>query len=42
MAAEDGVRLPGSRRDSLAIRAADQGLDIPEALHARLVAIAAS
>jgi (2R)-3-sulfolactate dehydrogenase (NADP+) len=42
MEAEDGVRLPGSRRDALAARAADQGVEIPEALHARLVALAAS
>ena len=42
MQAEDGVRLPGSRRDALAARAADQGVEIPEALHARLVALAAS
>jgi (2R)-3-sulfolactate dehydrogenase (NADP+) len=42
MEAEDGVRLPGSRRDALAARAADQGVEIPEALYARLVALAAS
>lgn len=42
MAAEDGVRLPGSRRDALAASAADQGIEIPEALHQRLEALAAA
>lgn len=42
MAAEDGVRLPGSRRQANAARSAEQGLDMPEALHARLTALAAS
>jgi (2R)-3-sulfolactate dehydrogenase (NADP+) len=36
MQAEPGVRLPGSRRDALAARAAAEGLDIPDALLARL------
>lgn len=36
MAAEDGVRLPGSRRDALSAAAADHGVEIPEALHRRL------
>ena len=40
MAAEDGVRLPGSRRDALAARAAAEGVEIPDALHARLLALA--
>jgi (2R)-3-sulfolactate dehydrogenase (NADP+) len=42
MAAEDGVRLPGSRRDGLAARAAAEGVEIPDALHQRLTALAAS
>jgi (2R)-3-sulfolactate dehydrogenase (NADP+) len=42
MAAEEGVRLPGSRRAALAARAAAEGLEIPDALHARLEALAAS
>nr|WP_255569334.1 Ldh family oxidoreductase [Neoroseomonas alba] len=42
MAAEDGVRLPGSRRDALAARAAAEGIDIPDALHQRLRALAAA
>jgi (2R)-3-sulfolactate dehydrogenase (NADP+) len=40
MAAEEGVRLPGSRRDALAARAAAQGLEIPDALHEQLVGLA--
>jgi (2R)-3-sulfolactate dehydrogenase (NADP+) len=42
MQAEDGVRLPGSRRDALAARAAQDGVDIPEALHRRLLDLAAA
>ncbi|WP_198371722.1 Ldh family oxidoreductase [Roseomonas rosulenta] len=42
MAAEEGVRLPGSRRDALAARAAQDGVDIPEALHRRLLDLAAA
>jgi (2R)-3-sulfolactate dehydrogenase (NADP+) len=42
MQAEDGVRLPGSRRDALAARAARDGVDIPEALHRRLLDLAAA
>lgn len=42
MAAEEGVRLPGSRRDALAARAAADGIDIPDALHQRLTALAAA
>lgn len=42
MAAEDGVRLPGSRRDALAAAAADHGVEIPEALHRRLLDLAAA
>lgn len=41
MTAEDGVRLPGSRRDALTARAASDGVDIPDALHQRLLALAA-
>ncbi len=40
MQAEDGVRLPGSRRDALTAQAAAEGIDIPEALHQRLRALA--
>jgi (2R)-3-sulfolactate dehydrogenase (NADP+) len=32
MSADAGVRLPGYRRDALAVRAADAGVDIPQAL----------
>jgi (2R)-3-sulfolactate dehydrogenase (NADP+) len=42
MAAEDGVRLPGSRRDALIARAAAEGIDIPDALHRRLLDLAAA
>ncbi len=42
MAAEDGVRLPGSRRDAMAARAAADGVEIPDALHQRLQALAVS
>ena len=42
MTAEDGVRLPGSRRDALSARAAAEGIEIPDALHQRLLALAAS
>ncbi|WP_229681477.1 Ldh family oxidoreductase [Neoroseomonas lacus] len=41
MTAEDGVRLPGSRRDALTARAASDGVDIPDALHQRLLALSA-
>ena len=41
MQADDGVRLPGARRDALAARAAADGVEIPDALHQRLVALAA-
>jgi len=39
MDAEEGVRLPGSRRDALALRAAEEGVEVPDALHQRLVAL---
>ncbi|HWT08202.1 MAG TPA: Ldh family oxidoreductase [Roseomonas sp.] len=42
MTAEDGVRLPGSRRDALAARAAADGIEIPDALRQRLIGLAAS
>lgn len=42
MASEEGVRIPGSRRDALAARAAAEGVEIPDALHQRLVALAAA
>jgi (2R)-3-sulfolactate dehydrogenase (NADP+) len=42
MAAEDGVRLPGSRRDALAARAAREGVEVPDALHRRLLDLAAA
>ncbi|MBP0462447.1 Ldh family oxidoreductase [Roseomonas sp. PWR1] len=41
MQADEGVRLPGARRDALAARAAADGVEIPDALHQRLVALAA-
>jgi (2R)-3-sulfolactate dehydrogenase (NADP+) len=42
MEAEDGVRLPGSRRDALAARALAHGVDIPDALHRRLLDLASA
>jgi (2R)-3-sulfolactate dehydrogenase (NADP+) len=41
MLAEDGVRLPGARRLALDTVARADGIDIPPALHERLVALAA-
>jgi (2R)-3-sulfolactate dehydrogenase (NADP+) len=40
MQADPGVRLPGSRRASLAARAAAEGLEVPEALLAQLRTLA--
>ena len=40
MLADDGVRLPGARRQGLARQAATNGLDIPDALAARIAALA--
>ena len=40
MLADDGVRLPGTRRQGLARQAAAGGLDIPDALVARITALA--
>ncbi|MBL8385920.1 MAG: Ldh family oxidoreductase [Burkholderiales bacterium] len=40
MLADDGVRIPGSRRNALAARAAAHGLSIPDALAAQLRALA--
>jgi (2R)-3-sulfolactate dehydrogenase (NADP+) len=40
MQADPGVRLPGSRRQGLADQAARDGVELPEALHARLLALA--
>lgn len=40
MVADPGVRLPGSRRAALAARAAAEGIDVPDALHHRLLALA--
>lgn len=42
MAAEEGVRLPGSRRDALTTAAMASGVEIPDALHQRLVALGAA
>lgn len=42
MQADAGVRLPGSRRDALAARAAQEGVEIPDALHRRLLDLAAA
>jgi len=41
MCAESGVRLPGERRMQLARQAASDGVDIPEAMLAKLKALAA-
>jgi (2R)-3-sulfolactate dehydrogenase (NADP+) len=40
MLEEDGVRLPGARRQRAAARARDAGVEITEALHAELKALA--
>ncbi|MFC4169146.1 Ldh family oxidoreductase [Teichococcus aestuarii] len=40
MLAEDGVRLPGARRDDLAARAAREGIELPAALLEALRALA--
>lgn len=40
MTADEGVRLPGARRDGLAARSAGEGIDIPDALAAQLRALA--
>ena len=40
MLADEGVRLPGSRRDALAERARVEGVDIPHSLVAQLTALA--
>ncbi len=41
MLADDGVRLPGYRRDALAAKAARDGVEIPQALADQLEALAA-
>lgn len=41
MTAEPEVRLPGARRDALALQAAREGVVIPDALQQRLTALAA-
>ncbi|MFJ7567625.1 Ldh family oxidoreductase [Herminiimonas sp. NPDC097707] len=40
MLQDDGVRLPGERRHGLAVKAAQHGIEIPDALHAQIVALA--
>ncbi len=40
MLADEGVRLPGARRRALAERARDKGVEVADALHAQLVALA--
>jgi len=40
MLAEEGVRLPGARRQRAAARAREQGIEISDALHAELKALA--
>ena len=40
MLAEDGVRLPGARRQRAAARARNEGVEITDALHAELKALA--
>jgi (2R)-3-sulfolactate dehydrogenase (NADP+) len=42
MLADDGVRLPGYRRDALARRAAAEGVEIPQALDEQLQKLAAA
>jgi len=41
MLADEGVRLPGSRRDSASARASAEGIDIPDALFAQISRLAA-
>jgi len=41
MLADDGVRLPGYRRDALTAKAAAEGIDIPQALADQLQRLAA-
>ncbi|MBF8177925.1 Ldh family oxidoreductase [Herminiimonas contaminans] len=40
MLADEGVRLPGERRHGLATKAAQHGIEIPDALHAQIVELA--
>lgn len=40
MLQDEGVRLPGERRHGLAVKAAQRGIEIPDALHAQIVALA--
>jgi LDH2 family malate/lactate/ureidoglycolate dehydrogenase len=40
MLAEDGVRLPGTRRQQAAVRARADGIEISDALHQELRALA--
>jgi (2R)-3-sulfolactate dehydrogenase (NADP+) len=42
MLADEGVRLAGARRRALAARAAADGVEVADALHAQLVALASS
>lgn len=42
MLADEGVRIPGARREALAARAAERGVDIPDALVAQLRALASA
>lgn len=42
MLADEGVRIPGARRDALADKAAERGVDIPDALVAQLRALASA
>ena len=40
MVEDEGVRLPGARRDALAATAAKEGIEIPDALAAQLKELA--
>jgi (2R)-3-sulfolactate dehydrogenase (NADP+) len=42
MLADEGVRIPGARREALATKAAERGVDIPDALVAQLRALASA
>ena len=42
MLADEGVRIPGARREALAAKAAERGVDIPDALVAQLRALASA
>jgi len=40
MLADDGVRLPGAKRDAQSIRASTEGIEIPDAVLEKIKALA--